>query len=125
MIFHKIILIDDDLVTNFINKKIIKSEFPDHSVIVFKNGASALDYIRESSDKTYLIFLDLNMPLVSGWEFLEAISKDSNTYRLYIHILSSSLNPEDERRALQYEQVLTYFSKPLTKEVLKDIKIQI
>ena len=99
MKIQEILLIDDDRMTNFINKTVIKSEFPDYSPVIFENGLDAIEHIRENPNTPYLIFLDINMPIMDGWEFLEALSKDTNQYNLVIHILSSSLDTVDKRKA--------------------------
>ena len=118
---REILLIDDDPVINFIHKKIIESKFPEIPVEILVNGYNALEYIRKNTKKLFLIFLDINMPVMNGWEFLDAISKDSNEYNLTICILTSSIDQADLRKAQENERILSYITKPLTKEVLEKI----
>lgn len=120
---HEILLIDDDPMTNFINKTVIKSEFPDYSLIIFENGQDALGHIRKNPTTSYLIFLDINMPVMDGWEFLEKISEDTSQYNLVIHILSSSLDSVDKRKADESALVSSFLTKPLKKDVLKELKL--
>ena len=125
MKIQEILLIDDDRMTNFINKTVIKSEFPDYSPVIFENGLDAIEHIRENPNTPYLIFLDINMPIMDGWEFLEALSKDTNQYNLVIHILSSSLDTVDKRKAKESDLVSSFLTKPLKKDVLKELKLGI
>ncbi|RTE51852.1 response regulator [Arenibacter aquaticus] len=120
---HEILLIDDDPMTNFINNTVIKSEFPNYSPVIFENGPDALAYIRENPKSFYLIFLDINMPVMDGWEFLETLSKDTSQYNLVIHILSSSLDSLDKRKADKSNLVTSFLTKPLKKDVLKELKL--
>ena len=120
---HEILLIDDDPMTNFINKTVIKSEFPDYSLIIFENGMDAIEHIRENPESSYLIFLDINMPVMDGWEFLEKISEDTSQYNLVIHILSSSLDSVDKRKAEESHLVTSFLTKPLQKDVIKELKL--
>lgn len=125
MKIQEILLIDDDRMTNFINKTVIKSEFPDYSPVIFENGLDAIEHIRENPNTPYLIFLDINMPIMDGWEFLEALSKDTNQYNLVIHILSSSLDTVDKRKAKESDLVSSFLTKPLKKDVLKELKLDV
>lgn len=125
MKIQEILLIDDDQMTNFINKTVIKWEFPDYSPIIFENGLDAIAHIRETPNTSYLIFLDINMPIMDGWEFLEALSKDTNQYNLVIHILSSSLDTVDKRKAKESDLVSSFLTKPLKKDVLKELKLDV
>ncbi|WP_020531956.1 response regulator [Flexithrix dorotheae] len=123
MKIEEILLIDDDPVINFINKKVVKTEFPHHPVVILENGLKGVEYIRQNPQKFYLIFLDLNMPVMNGWQFLETITEDKNQYRLNIHILTSSIDLRDETKAKENELVLSYLTKPLKSKILTEIKL--
>lgn len=116
----KILLIDDDSILNFIHIKIVSSLFPDVPIIIFKNGKEALNYVKKNSNSSYLIFLDINMPEMNGWEFLEAISSIEQITS-QTHILTSSIDKIDQVKASQNKAVVSYLIKPLTKESLKEI----
>jgi len=118
---EQILLIDDDAVINFIHDKIISSVYPDATVIILENGQKAVDYIQKNQQNSYLVFLDINMPIMDGWEFLEAMQDYPNKENLNIHMLTSSVDLRDRSRAEDNSMVRSYLPKPLTKDVLRSI----
>lgn len=102
-------------------------------LLVFRNGKEALDGLGEAIvKKTNLpdvIFLDLNMPVMDGWEFLDELTKvaPSTNDPILIYIVTSSINPSDLIKSREYEMVTNYIVKPITidqlKEILSNIKI--
>jgi len=124
-----VLLIDDDNIINFINSKTIKRSSFAENIIAFDNANDALNFMHENCHKKYepgfsvVVFLDLNMPVMDGWEFLEEVQKmeaySPEICRIYI--LSSSIDPMDLEKSKEYEIVLDFISKPLTKEHLEDI----
>lgn len=119
----RIVLIDDDSTTNFLNKMIIeKSELVDE-VVVFDEPEKALVYFKEVEvNQAALILLDINMPVMNGWEFLEKYSQIQNeNVSDHIIMLTSSIDPEDKQRAEEFENVSDYRSKPLSVDMLKKL----
>jgi CheY-like chemotaxis protein len=118
------ILVDDDYVSNLIGKKIITKVFPHADVQTFLEPAEALIYIQsaysggEANDA--ILLLDINMPVLSGWDFLDAFEKFDNRIkeRVKIYMLSSSVAPHDKDRAAANKNVSGYLEKPLSKEVI-------
>ena len=116
-------LVDDDNATNYLNQIILKQSGILRSPNVFINGRSCLDFIQEKingkDDLPDLIFLDLNMPGMDGWEFINEYEKMfehyPNKYPILI-ILSTSQNPADLKRAAESSLVSHYLVKPLEKE---------
>ena len=116
-----ILLIDDDDDDNYFHKMIIDEMNITEHVEVALNGLEALNYLKnENQYKPDLVFLDINMPKMNGWEFLEAHSKLSKEQKAkeIVVMLTTSSNPEDKKRAEQYSEVTDFNSKPLTKEML-------
>src|SRR5215210_5277418 len=129
---NKVFCIDDDNITLVLCDMVIKkSEFA-REVITAKNGKEGLAFFSayfsksngaEKPDPPELILLDLNMPVMNGWDFLEDyIMKYSERIpETKVVILSSTVNPEDFLRANRYEIVIDFINKPLTTEGLKEL----
>lgn len=118
------IVIDDDYVNNIICEKIINNVFPEADVQTFTDPETALVYIKAmysgAADRKAILFLDINMPTLTGWEFLEAFERFDTRLkeRLKIYMLSSSVDQRDKDRAAKNKNICGYFEKPLTIESL-------
>ena len=125
MTMSTIILIDDDISVNYFHRRLITLLNLSEDIHTFFNGKQALEGIIEinknaAPDQKAIVFLDLNMPLMSGWEFLEEFEKIKDDLNLIcnIHVISASLNPVDRERAEKNPNVISYIGKPLSKETL-------
>ncbi len=120
---HTAFLVDDSEVDLFIQKKFIELSSFAENVITFSSPIKALEALQatKNSDVPSLIFLDLNMPLLNGFEFLEKINALSNgiSKKVKVVILSSSNSPADRLRAKEFPNVINFFSKPLTMDGLQ------
>jgi CheY-like chemotaxis protein len=121
-----IMLVDDDSDDNFFHEREIKKSNLENTIITKNSGREALEYLKLSKDKCPhpdLIFLDINMPRMNGWEFLEEYNKLDKELqsRIIIIMLTTSRNPDDLARAKTWGFVSDYITKPLTKETMKDI----
>lgn len=112
---NKVWFIDDDKLTNMMHN-IMAEKFLGHDFEVFEDPQKALDNICDSSDYPDLIFLDLNMPFISGFDFLETLK--SENINIPVIVLSSSIQQSDISKSLTYKNVITYITKPLQKEIL-------
>jgi CheY-like chemotaxis protein len=113
----KIVLIDDDDIQNLVNRKIIHLEHPQVQVVSYSDAKSALDAVtKELPD---LILLDINMPRMNGWDFLEVFKNGEKTCPVII--LTSSLNNMDKDKSKEYACVTGFISKPLKTEKVKEV----
>ena len=123
----KILCVDDDPITLMLYKMVIAKATLAETVIVAKNGQEALEYYENGENEEYpeLIFLDLNMPIMGGWEFLDNFTEkrfypiNENTK---IIVLSSTIDPRDIEKVKNYPMILDFISKPVTKEMLEKLK---
>ncbi|PRY84782.1 PAS domain S-box protein [Mongoliibacter ruber] len=115
LVDFNLILVDDDKLIHLMNKHVISKSNFHSSPISFLNGNEALKYIRENqnSEKPFLVFLDINMPEMNGWQFLEALEKEKFNSLVSVIMLSSSVNIEDKIKSKDYNPVLGFLSKPL------------
>ncbi|MGB0167235.1 MAG: response regulator [Luteibaculum sp.] len=113
----QIVLIDDDRLVNFINTNLIKKEFPEFEIIEFTNPQDGLKYLKDlPCTKNHIVLLDINMPVLNGWQFLERLEKEREEFQGVIHMLSSSISPSDIAKAKEAPLVKSFISKPLKKE---------
>lgn len=118
-------LVEDDPIHQFItNQHLEKSGFFDQ-ILIFENGKKAYDHLKELDEEGSafpdLILLDLNMPIWSGWDFLDALKTLSFEGTMTIYILTSSANEEDYLRAKEYGLDNRYLIKPITKENVQTV----
>ena len=110
-----IALIDDDAITNTLHRIILKKQNSKLQFKIFENSEIALHYfIENKSSLPALILLDLNMPILNGWDFLDEFSK--NHLHAPIVIVTSSIVPEDKEKAKKYPDVLNFITKPMDLE---------
>ena len=117
-------LIDEDEIDNIINQKIIESNEFAEDIIIFQSGQEALEYLAKNADDPdqlpQIIFLDINMPIMDGFQFLAEFEKLDEKVRnkCKIIMLSSSISPRDIDRAASSKYVIKYLNKPLNSRYL-------
>lgn len=121
-----IMLVDDNHDDNFFHEREIK-KLNLASIVITKNtGWDALEYLQSKNAKDTtpdLIFLDINMPGMNGWEFLQKYNRLGKELqsKVIIIMLTTSDNPDDESRAKTWSFVSDFITKPLTKHKMEDI----
>ncbi|MEP7376760.1 MAG: response regulator [Chitinophagaceae bacterium] len=119
-----VLVIDDDEPTNFFTQMILEESGCTHHIKIAQSGQEALDYLIQSEAGNNpvlypcpdLIFLDINMPAMDGWEFLEECKKLNVDSRIIVVMLTTSLFPEDKLRAERMPEISGFENKPLTEE---------
>jgi CheY-like chemotaxis protein len=125
--FEKVMIIDDNNIDLYITKRlIIKNNFG-KNVLEYTAATEALKYLQDNQDNIpmlpLIIFIDIYMPGMSGFEFLEAYDKLPNTLKKYckVFIISSSIDENDIERSRLDKNLTAFQVKPITKEFLNSI----
>jgi CheY-like chemotaxis protein len=124
MSLRKVLLVDDDVATNFLNKMKLNSFDPDCEVATAGDGLEAIDYLSATEECPDVILLDLNMPGLDGFGFLkkyEELGKCLQS-KVFVFIVTSSLRNEDKAKAVTSGLVTGYFEKPLSENHLQIIQ---
>lgn len=120
-------IVDDDPMSSFYIKRLAELGEVANIITIYNNAQGALDYLLnyKKSDQNLpdIILLDIYMPGIDGWGFLQEFNKlkDKLEKKIEIYIISSSNHPQDISRAKSIPEVKDYFQKPVTMELLKEI----
>jgi CheY-like chemotaxis protein len=129
---NKILLVDDDSTSNFLTQMILEDLQVTDTIIVKKNGQEALDYIHDICIKKgescpELIFLDINMPIMDGFELLDEMNRlkqlRNDGHHTTVVLLTTSNNPKDIEKAKTYN-ITHYIEKPLTEDSIRNLLTQ-
>lgn len=127
MVQKYIMLVDDNTDDNFFHERAIKKENPENIVITMGSAQEALEYLKSmkahKNPQPDMIFLDINMPGMNGWEFLQEynqLEKELQCKAIVI-MLTTSDNPDDIAKIETWNFVSDYITKPLTKETMKNV----
>jgi response regulator of citrate/malate metabolism len=117
-----IAIIDDDTIFQFIGKRFIESFESVNKTLIFSDGKDAIDFLYSKVNDTDklpdIIFLDINMPVMNGWQFLNRYIKFKSEIekKIMIYIVSSSNNPDDVIQAKSILEVTDYLIKPINRD---------
>ena len=122
-------IIDDDSIYVNLVKKIIETKKLCDNLLVFNNGKDGIDYFEsilqnlEQNDIPEIILLDINMPVMDGWEFIERFTKIQNKFkkRITLYVVSSSINATEIEKAKSLSSVENYLVKPVNIDELEAV----
>ncbi len=126
---NAISIIDDDPITVFGIKKMLSSLNASDNIITYANGKEAIDGIKariaENLEVPEVIFLDINMPIMDGWQFLEEFIQLPMNQKIRVNIVTSSIDPADRQNWEYYKgkthHVIDYKNKPIRREDISEI----
>jgi len=117
---REILVVDDDKIIHMLHKKSIELCGTGLPVTGFENGQLALKHIEQHPYILFLVFLDLNMPVMDGWEFLEEC-RARKLQNLFTVIVTSSTNSADKIKMFDFPQVIAYCEKPFTTNKIREV----
>ncbi len=131
--YQSVMLIDDNEIDNLINQKMIEASSISQHIFTHTGARSAIEFLK-NMEKIYsvasealpeVIFLDIDMPLMDGFQFLDEFDKlkDDTKKHCKIVMLTSSINPQDVNKSKKYDYVKKYINKPLSQENLKNLSL--
>jgi len=130
--YRTVMLIDDNEIDNLINQKMIEAAAVTENIYTHTGAKSAIEFLKnmeklDMADQVLpdVIFLDIDMPLMDGFQFLDEFEKLTNTTKkkCKIVMLTSSINPQDFNRSKKYENVKLYLNKPLSHDSIAKLEL--
>lgn len=131
--FKTVMLIDDNEIDNLINQKMIEAAGICENIFIHSGAKSAIEFLKNIEKLNEIaafvlpevIFLDIDMPLMDGFQFLDQFNKLGNHVKnnCKVVILTSSINPQDANKSKGYKYVKRYINKPLTQDTLLGLDI--
>jgi CheY-like chemotaxis protein len=121
----EIVLVDDDPIVILLQKKLMQKAGINHEVISFNSGEDALAFMAEKKiEEKFLVFLDINMPGLSGWEVLDELERLNMPFDFEVIIITSSIDDSDRIKANTYERIVDFWIKPFSLQDFITLKAQ-
>lgn len=118
----ELLIVDDDRIITMLHEQIVIKSGLHPSPRLFYSGHDGLNHIRNNRGDRFLVLLDINMPGVSGWDFLDRLYREDLAGLVRVAMVTSSVDPADKERARSYDIVIDYIDKPLTFRKLEELK---
>jgi len=123
-----IMLVDDNKIDNFFHERVIRKNNAAKIILTKDSGFDAIAYLKRGKEVVQpdVIFLDINMPGMNGWEFIEHYKSLDETLQnsMIVVMLSTSDNPDDRELAKTHQILSDFKTKPLTKEMLEEVLLK-
>ncbi len=120
----KVLIIDDDDIVLLVERKMLQRCDISAQPLSFKGGMEALEFLAEiREDEDILILLDINMPEMNGWEFLSQLDLLDKRNKIFVIMVTSSVDRFDKEVAQKYTRIIGFIEKPITSENCKKIKL--
>ncbi|HBY68080.1 MAG TPA: response regulator [Flavobacteriaceae bacterium] len=123
----KVLIVDDDKIICKITKRMFQISGLSKAPIIFNSGKQALEFLKQENNKQQntVVFLDINMPQIDGWEFIDLLEKENILEYTTIYLITSSIFPEDHIRAKKNKYVSDILVKPITLTKTKQLVAEI
>ena len=119
----KVLIIDDDSIVLFIQEKMLKKYGITDAPCSFKDARKAIAFLEtQKSEDVFLILLDINMPGMNGWDFLEKIRSMEISEKVFVFMVTSSIDSYDKEKAKNYPNVVSFIEKPISADNCIKIK---
>ncbi len=119
----KVLIIDDDDIVTLVQGKLIQNCGVAKDPLKFKRASDAVDYLKlASSEHHYLLLLDINMPMMNGWQFLEEIEKMAVKDNVFVFMVTSSIDYNDKEKSKKYSNIINFIEKPITSQNCENLK---
>ena len=114
----QILIVDDDKAVRFFHNITVTESTADSDPMSFCDGKEALDYldVHFNDNDYYLVLLDINMPVMNGWDLLKAVSEKKYCNHVFFAMVTSSVDRADREKARSYSQVIDFVEKPISME---------
>ena len=117
-----ILIVDDDAIVLFLHKTLLSKSQDSFPVHAFESAEEALLHIiHNKAETSFLILLDINMPVMNGWDFLEQLEKLDLPHQVFVAMVTSSINTSDRKKAEKYPLIISFLEKPLSRSAFKDL----
>ncbi len=120
---QKVLIIDDDAGILFLHEIIVREVGLHPKPLTFSNAEEALELLKaeDKPGNSALIFLDINMPIMDGWEFLEELSSTALNTDLKVIMVTSSLDKRDREKSKRFKMVIDFWEKPIDEAQIKSL----
>lgn len=119
----QVLIVDDNAGILFLHELMVRESGISEDIEAFDSAEKGLTFLRSrlESGKNFLVFLDINMPVMSGWDFLETLESMGPHENVYVVMVTSSVNRSDREKSDRYRHVIDFIEKPLSMETCKSI----